>query len=304
VPAPSRKPPSRPIGAHAPVAGGLATASLRYAAAVRAEAIQIFVNNPRAWAASPVDDDQARALRQHVARTGFPVYVHAPYLINLGSPDRLVQERSAELLAHCLRRAVDIGARGVVVHAGSAITAGRAAGLRRAKEALLPMLDALPGDGTDVLIEPMAGQGTTLCAAVAEIGPYLDALDWHPRARLCLDTCHLFASGHDLTAPGGVRAMLASLADVAPGRLSLIHANDAGQGCGSRMDRHCNIGEGMLKTAPFWELLHHPDTAGIPFVVETPGGEPGQAKDVTRLKRLRGSRRAPGRRAPALASGD
>jgi deoxyribonuclease-4 len=301
MPALSRRTPSRPIGAHAPVAGGLATASLRYATAVRAEAMQIFVTNPRAWTAAQFDESQAAMLRQHVAATGLPVFVHAPYLINVGSADRLVRERSVELLADCLRRAMDVSARGVVVHAGSAITADRLAGLRRARETLLPILGALPDQGTHVLIEPMAGQGATLCAAVAEIGPYLDALDWHPRVRLCLDTCHVFAAGHDLTAPGGVAAVLSSLADVAPGRLGLIHANDAGHACGSRKDRHCNIGKGMLKTAPFWELLHHPDTAGVPFIVETPGGEQGQAKDVARLKRLRGRTRAPGRPVPLLA---
>jgi deoxyribonuclease-4 len=297
VPAPSRNAPSRPVGAHAPITGGLAAGSLQYAAAVRAEAIQVFVTNPRAWAASPVEDEQVAALRRHVAATGLPVFVHAPYLINVGSPDSHVHERSVELLAYCLRRAVDIGARGVVVHAGSAITADRAAGLRRAREALLPLLDAMPEGGTELLIEPMAGQGATLCASVAETGPYLDALGWHPRARLCLDTCHLFAAGHDLTAPGGVHAMLASLTNVAPGRLGLIHANDSGHGCGSKKDRHCNIGKGMLRTRPFWELLHHRDTVGIPFVVETPGGEQGQAKDVARLKQLRGSTRAPAMRA-------
>jgi deoxyribonuclease IV len=294
---PSRATPIRPIGAHTPVSGGLATASLRYAAAVRAEAIQLFVTNPRAWAAAAAHDDQTAALRDHVAATAFPVFVHAPYLINVGSPDQVLRDRSAALLSHCLRRAAEIGARGVVVHAGSAITADREAGLRRARETLLPLLDALPGEpgaGPDLLIEPMAGQGATLCAAIADIGPYLAALDWHPRAQLCLDTCHLFAAGHDLAAPAGVPAALAELAAVAPGRLRLLHANDAADACGSKKDRHRNIGHGLLRARPFWELLHHPATAGVPFVVETPGGEQGQARDVARLKRLRGSTRAPG----------
>ncbi len=302
---PSRTAPIRPVGAHAPVSGGLATASLRYAAAVGAEAIQVFVTNPRAWAAGPADDEQTAALRDHVAATAFPVFLHAPYLINVGSPDQVLRDRSAALLSFCLRRGAEIGARGVVVHAGSAITTDREAGLRRAREALLPLLDALPAEqaaGPDLLIEPTAGQGATLCAAIAEIGPYLAALDWHPRAQLCLDTCHLFAAGHDLAAPGAVPAALAELATVAPGRLRLLHANDAGDGCGSKKDRHRNIGQGMLKTRPFWELLHHPATAGVPFVVETPGGEKGQARDVARLKRLRGSTRAPGGAERALAS--
>ncbi len=279
--------PLRPIGAHAPVTGGLATGSLRYAAAVRAEAIQVFVTNPRAWAMMAGDDSQVTAMREHVARTGLPVFVHAPYLINLGSPDAVTRERSTAMLEFCLRRGAAIGAQGVVVHAGSAIDADREAGLRRMRGALLPALDRLaPGD-PDLLIEPMAGQGQMLCAAIGDLDPYLGALDWHPRARLCLDTCHLFAAGHDLTSPDGVAATLAELDRVAPGRLRLIHANDAKDPCGSNRDRHETVGAGTLGRKPFWDLLHHPATSGVTFVVETPGGQAGQAKDIGRLKRLR-----------------
>ncbi|HUZ51370.1 MAG TPA: TIM barrel protein [Streptosporangiaceae bacterium] len=118
-------------------------------------------------------------------------------------------------------------------------------------------------------------------------------LDWHPRARLCLDTCHLLGAGHDLTAPDGVAAALAELAQVAPGRLRLVHANDARDCCGSKRDRHENVGRGTLGTRPFWDLLHHPATAGVPFVVETPGEAKGQARDIATLKRLRRSARPP-----------
>ena len=299
----TRANPTRPIGAHTPVAGGLATVSLKYAAAVGAEAMQIFVTNPRAWTAAPGDGEETGALRKHVAQTGFPVFVHAPYLINVASPDPVVRARSATLLGHCLERAAALGARGVVVHAGSAITADRQAGLGRVRQTLLPLLDALPEgrEGPDLLIEPMAGQGSMLCAGIGDIAPYLAALDWHPHALLCLDTCHLFAAGHDLTAVDGVATVLAELAEAAPGRLRLMHANDAKDGCGSRKDRHENIGCGTLGTRPFWDLLHHPATAGIPFIVETPGGEKGHNTDVTALKRLRRSARRPGRRPAGTA---
>jgi deoxyribonuclease IV len=207
VPRPPSAASLRPVGAHTPVSGGLASRTLKYAAAVRAEAIQIFVTNPRAWALPPVSAGQTSVLREHAEAAGLPVFVHAPYLINLGSPDEVLRDRSASMLSYCLQRGADLGARGVVVHAGSAITPDRQDGLRRMREALLPVLDKLPDDGPDVLIEPMAGQGAVLCARIAEIGPYLAALEWHPRALLCLDTCHLFAAGHDLTAQDGVAAM-------------------------------------------------------------------------------------------------
>lgn len=283
----------RPIGAHVPVAGGLASAGLAYARAIRAEAIQVFVTNPRAWAQSAGDPAQDAALREHIAATGMPVFVHAPYLINVGSPDAGVRERSAALIGHGLRRCAQIDALGLVVHAGSAITADHAAGLRRMRETVLPILGRAPGDGPGLLIEPMAGQGQMLCAAIADLGPYLDALDWHPRVSLCLDTCHLFAAGHDLTRPGGPGAALDELTAIAPGRLRLIHANDSKDPCGSHRDRHANIGAGTIGTAAFAELLHHPATDGIAFIVETPGARPGQKRDIAALKRLR-NRPAPG----------
>jgi deoxyribonuclease-4 len=278
---------ARPVGAHAPTAGGLATGGLRYAAAVGAEAIQVFVSSPRAWAASPGDAGQDAALREHVAATGLPVFVHAPYLVNAGSPDLAVRDRSGRALAHALRRGARIGARGVVVHTGSAVDGDRAAGLARVRAVLLPLLEGLgPGD-PDVLLEPMAGLGQNLCSDLAGLGAYLDALSWHPRARVCLDVCHAFAAGHDLAAAGGADRLLDDFAALAPGRLALVHANDSRDGCGSRRDRHERIGQGQVGTAAFATLLAHPATAGVPFVVETPGGQRGHAADVAVLRALR-----------------
>ncbi len=278
--------PQRPIGAHVPVAGGLATAGLRYAAAVGAEAIQVFVSNPRGWALTPGDQAQDAALAR---RAGLPVFVHASYLVNLGSPDTVTAGRSVASLRHALRRGAQIGARGVVVHTGSAVRGDRAVALRQVRELLLPVLDEIGDQGPDVLLESMAGQGQMLCAAVADFGPYLDALERHPRAGVCLDTCHAYAAGHDLAAPGGVAATLDALhAAAGPGRLKLVHANDAKDPCGSRRDRHENIGAGHIGTEPFRELLRHPLTAGVPFIVETPGHAAAQARDVATLKSLRG----------------
>jgi deoxyribonuclease IV len=282
---------SRPIGAHASVVGGLADGALGYARDVGAEAIQIFVTNPRGWSTARVGEDQAGAqcdaLRGHVRSTGLPVFVHAPYLINLGSPDEVLRARSADLLGNCLERGQRAGARGVVVHTGSSITSDRQAGLDRMREALLPVLDKIPADGPDVLLEPMAGQGQMLCATIADIGPYLAALDNHPRAQLCLDTCHVFAAGHDLAAIDGADAMIAELAAIAPGRLRLIHANDSADPCGSRRDHHRPIGDGQIGAAAFGRLLAHLGTAGVAFVVETPGGKEGQARDIAVLRALR-----------------
>lgn len=274
-----------PIGVHALAAGGLARGAMRYAAEAGAEAMQVFVSNPRSWALSPGDPGEDRALRDHVAATGFQLFVHAPYLINVGSPDPLTRERSVASLRHSLRRGTEIGARGVVVHTGSAVGADRDTGLRHVRDGLRPLLDSLPDGGPDLLLEPMAGQGQQLCRRVEDLGPYLDGLDWHPRAAVCLDTCHLFAAGHDLAAPGGVAAAMGALDPRA--RLALVHANDSMDPCGSCRDRHQHIGAGLIGTQPFADLLRHPVASQIPFIVETPGPKAAQAADVATLQRLR-----------------
>jgi deoxyribonuclease-4 len=280
---PQQSVPARPlIGAHVPVSGS--PRGLAYAAAVGAEAIQVFAANPRGWAATPGDPAQDAALRQ----SGLPVFVHAPYLINLGSPEELTASRSVSALGHALRRGHEMAARGVVVHTGSAVGADRDTALRQVAGGLVPLLDKIGDEGPDVLLEPMAGQGQMLCADVSDLEAYLDMLGGHPRACVCLDTCHVFAAGHDLTADGGPAAMLdAVVRAVGPGRVKLVHANDSATGCGSRRDRHANIGAGEIGTAPLRELLHHPVLAGVPFVVETPGGKDAQARDIATLKALR-----------------
>jgi len=280
-----------------PVAGGLVSQGLRYAAAIAAEAIQVFVSNPRAWALSAGEARQDEALREHVAATGLPVYVHAPYLINVGSPDPAVRERSAASLAHSLRRGAEIGAAGVVVHTGSAVREDRATAMRHVRACLLPLLESIPDGGPDLLLEPTAGQGM-LCATVGDLLPYLDNLDWHPRARVCLDTCHAFAAGHDLAARDGPGRMLAEL-EAGSGRLTLIHANDSKDRCGSRRDRHENIGAGQIGATAFGALLRHPATRGVPFIVETPGPMAAHAADVVTL---RGLRRRPRRSARVPAA--
>jgi deoxyribonuclease-4 len=277
---------SCPIGAHVPVAGGLATGGLKYAERIGAEAIQVFVSNPRGWAQAagkPAEDTRLREQRD------IPVYVHAPYLINPGSPTEETLTKSVEAVRYALRRGGDIGALGVVVHTGSSVSQSYEAAMRQIHEHFLPLLAELPDDAPSLLLEPMAGQGAMLCATVDQLGPYFDALEHHPKLGVCLDTCHAFSVGHDLTAEGGVAKTLQTLVDtVGAGRLKLIHANDSKDACGSCKDRHENIGAGQIGERPFADLLHHPAVAGVPFIIETPGRDPGPHKaDIDTLKRLR-----------------
>ncbi|MFJ8823247.1 deoxyribonuclease IV [Streptomyces sp. NPDC102467] len=279
-----------PIGGHVPVAGGLASIGLSYAQDLEAEAVQVFVANPRGWATSPGNPQQDERFRAHCAAENIPAYVHAPYLINFGSHTEATVEKSVESMRHSLRRARAIGALGVVVHTGSA-TGGRdrAVALAQVREHLLPLLDELTHDDDPfLLLESTAGQGASLCSRTWDFGPYFDALDRHPKLGVCLDTCHIYAAGHDLAGPGGMKQTLDLLVDtIGEGRLKLIHANDSKDVVGAHKDRHENIGSGHIGAEPFHELMTHPATENVPLIIETPGGKEGNAADIARLKELR-----------------
>jgi len=283
-------PPRRLIGAHAPAAGGLAKAALPYLDATDATAVQVFVSNPRGWALSPGDPAQDEAFLAGVTERATPVFVHASLLVNLGSPTPATVAHSVATLRHALQRGAAIGARGVVFHAGSAVDEAHvAAAFGQIRQALLPLLDAAAeAGGPKLLVEPSAGGGRSLAARIEEFADYLEAVDGHPWLGVCLDTCHAWAAGHDVASPGGMTATIDALvATVGAERLALVHANDSRDPCGSRRDRHENIGTGALGEAAFAELLAHPLLATVPVVVETPTtGPTGHAADIATLRRL------------------
>jgi deoxyribonuclease-4 len=281
-----------------PVSRGLTRGGLGYARDIRAETVQVFVSNPRGWAPSAGDPEQDEEFASACADAGIPAFVHAPYLVNFGSPTAATLDRSVAAVRNALRRGAGIGARGVVVHTGSAVDGPhRDVAMRQVRESVLPLLDSLDsldstdslaGASPDLLLEPTAGQGQSLCATVEDLGPYLEALDWHPRVGVCLDTCHAFAAGHDLAVSGGMTATLDLLVrTVGHGRLKLVHANDSKDPVGSCRDRHERIGRGRIGRAAFAELLAHPAVQGVPVLVETPGEKAEHGSDVRLLQRLR-----------------
>jgi deoxyribonuclease-4 len=284
---PPRKP--SPIGSH--VFAASSPAGLAYVEQVGAQAIQLFASNPRGWAVPKPTLEADAAFAAHCATRRLPVFVHAPYLVNLASPTEVTRQKSAAAVQHSLSRGARLGARGVVVHAGAAVDAtNRASGLAALRELVMPMLDALSDDDPDLLIEPTAGGGAPIAATIDDLGPLFDLLDQHPRLGVCLDTCHAFAAGHDIAAPGGVRTMLNALVRVVGrGRLKLVHANDSKDPLGSKRDRHAPIGTGTIGTDPFAELFRHPATRGVPVIVETPGDIDSHARDISLLKSLRDS---------------
>lgn len=277
------------IGAHVPTTGGMAKRSIAYAEQIQAEAIQVFASNPRGWAMpvpNPVADD---AFRLKAAELNIATYVHAPFLINLGSPTVGTYENSLASTAYSLQRGRDIGSRGVVIHTGSAVDVKHVAtAWKQIHEGMMPILSALADDSPTLLLEPTAGQGQSLVKRLDDLSKYLEALEYHPKVGICLDTCHVFAAGHDISVKGGMKETLDLLVSIAGiERIQLIHANDSKDVCGALKDRHENLGKGKIGINPFQELLAHPAVANAPLILETPGDENEHGPEVALLKSLR-----------------
>jgi deoxyribonuclease-4 len=276
--------PSRPtpVGAHVSVLGGLARALVR-AADIGAEAAQVFVANPRGWAPPTADPGGDAAF---AAACGLPLFVHAPYLINFGSPSPETLARSIDALAFSLRRGAAIGARGVVVHAGSAVLGNRwTEAMAQVRAAVLSVLDAVPG-APRLLVEPTAGGGGALASDAPSLAAYLDVLGRDERVGVCLDTCHMHAAGHDLSTPASFAAALRAYARAAGrGGIALVHVNDSRDPAGSKRDRHEAIGRGTIGRDAFGALFTSPATRRVPLVVET--SDKDHAGDITTLKALR-----------------
>lgn len=291
-----------PVGTHVQVGKGLVKGALADADRLGCDTIQVFVGNPRGWALSQGDPAADEQFREQTRERGMRTFIHTPYLVNLGSPTVATYERSTALVAHNLRRAAEIGAEGVVVHTGSFVDGSGDFGyddaMAQVREALLPLLDAVAGDDAPwVLLEPTAGQGRSLCAGVEDLVGYLDALEHHPKAGICLDTCHVFAAGAPLDEPGGTAATLDRVVEIGgEGRLRLVHANDSTDVRGAFKDRHQRIGEGHIGVEAFRELLAHPATEGVPLILETPGTRDSDDAQIALLQGIRDELHAGGDR--------
>jgi len=289
--------PAPPLGAHVSVAGGVATAFVR-AAALRCEAIQIFVKNANQWRARPLAAGEAAAFREaHAAGGVGAVVAHASYLIYLAAADAQVLALSRRALADELERCSLLGVAGLVVHPGAHLGAGEEAGLDRAAAALDQALAALPRVRTRILLENTAGQGSCLGHRLEHLAAIRERLPAPRRRRVgfCIDTCHAFAAGYPIHDRAGWRDFVAEVA----GRLGLdslacIHVNDSLRPFGSRRDRHAHVGEGQLGIETFARLLGEPALAAVPMIIETEPGKDmaGHARDLEVLRGLLPRRRA------------
>jgi deoxyribonuclease-4 len=276
------------IGAHVSASGGIHTAVDR-AVAIGAESIQVFTQSPRAWRQTnhdPATFEQFRAMRAEAGIEG--VLCHAIYLCNVAAPKDELYEKSVAALRNTMEVASAIEADGVVFHVGSHLGAGFEAGLERVLPALEQVLE-LCSEQTWLLMENSAGAGGTIGRSVEELAAIYERLDRHPRLGVCLDSCHLYVSGIDVTDPAALDACLDEV-DAAIGldRLRALHVNDSATPLGSNRDRHANIGEGLLGEQ-LGVFLSNKRLQGLPAVIETagPDNKGPDANEVRKTKEIR-----------------
>jgi deoxyribonuclease-4 len=275
------------IGAHVSSSGGIHTAIDR-AEAIGAESIQIFTQSPRTWRPTNHDPANLERFKERRTEAGIDgVLCHALYLCNLAAPNDDVYEKSVAALANTMQVARAIDADGVVFHVGSHLGAGLEAGLERVLPAMEQVLE-LSSDTTWLLMENSAGAGGTIGRSIDELATLFDRLGGHPRLGVCLDSCHLYVSGIDVTDAVAFDALLDELdGTIGLDRLRALHVNDAATPLGSNRDRHANLGEGLLgeKLGVF---LGNARLQGLPAVLEVagPDNKGPDANEVRKAKEI------------------
>ena len=270
------------FGAHC--SGGVKKA-LDNAIEMGADAVQLFVQSPRTWRFPEHDPADLEAFRSKREEAGIPALVHALYLVNLAAPDDAIYSKSVDTMRSTVDTACAIEADAVIFHPGSHLGAGFETGLERMVPALEQVLDHC-NERTWLLVENSAGAGGTIGRSIDELVAIVNALGRHERLGVCLDSCHLFVSGVDVTDPVVMSALLADVdARIGLDRLRALHANDAKAPLGSNRDRHDNIGEGLIGEG-LGVFLAQPEVQDLPVVLEVPGAD-GKGPNADEIRKLR-----------------
>jgi deoxyribonuclease IV len=249
------------------------------------------VKNQRQWRAPALTDEQIVRFRQAQAETGLdPVVAHASYLLNLASPDRDTRERSVRALIDELERCEALGVSALIFHPGAHLDDSLNAGIRRIIYSLDEVNGACAGFATLILLETTAGQGSAIGWHFDHLSVILSGVRDPHRLGICLDTCHLFAAGHDFRTQAGYTVMMEEFdRSIGLKHVHCIHVNDSKRECGSRIDRHEHIGKGRIGKAGFAHFVNDPHFARVPFILETPKGKDGRGAELDKvnLNRLR-----------------
>lgn len=271
------------IGAHVPASGGIA-GSIREGKAIGCTAVQVFTSSPRMWKSAPITDSKVKDFQDSLAETGITSIVsHDSYLINLADADPERREKSKQGLLAEMNRCSLYGIPYTVSHMGAHINQGEEVGLKRIAEVAGEILNESPQNVT-LLMETTAGQGTCLNCKFEHLAKILELTKSPERLKICLDTCHIFAAGYDIRTQETYEETF-ELFDHLIGieQIKVIHCNDSKKPLGSRVDRHENLGEGLIGATAFQLLVNDPRFERVPIIVETPTENDGHAKNVARL---------------------
>jgi deoxyribonuclease-4 len=276
------------IGAHVSPAGGPAKAIGR-GVERGANAIQIFNQNPRGWRPREYSGEEVADFRAAMAGSDVEaLLIHAVYLLNCASDDAEIRSKSLRALIAALQAGAALGAHAVVLHPGSAKTGDVGEAIARAGEVIAEAL--AESDGCPLHLENTAGSGGTLGRSFHELAALIDAAGGDERLGLCLDSCHLLASGFDVRTAAGLEAVLDECAEIVGlERLRSLHFNDSQTPLGSNVDRHANVGAGELGEEGCAVFLSEPRFEGLPCVLETPGPDRSgtSAEEIVLARTLR-----------------
>jgi deoxyribonuclease-4 len=298
-----KSPPSLRLGAHVSIAGGFHRA-LERGAELGCQVVQIFTSSNQQWRERPLADEEVEHWK-HVRRATRvePVLVHGSYLVNLGSPDATLWEKSFQALAHDYARCSRLGVEYLVIHPGAHLGSGEAAAIDRIARALDRLHHDHPENQTRVLLENTAGQGSSVGHRFEHLRDILAAVAAPTRLGVCIDTCHTFAAGYPLATARAWEATFSAFDRiVGVEQIRAFHVNDSKAALGARVDRHEQIGRGELGLSAFRLLVNDRRFAGLPMVIETPRPHPGaDRRNLDILLSLEGRHRVT-TRARALAA--
>lgn len=272
------------VGAHVSIAGGVENAPLN-AREIGARSFAMFTRNQRQWHSAPLTEESVEAFRKNCAEAGFlPEYIlpHDSYLINLGHPEQEKLDKSRQAFITEMGRAEALGLTMLNFHPGSHLNlVGEAESLGLIAASVNLAHEATRG--VSAVIENTAGQGSNLGYRFEQLASIIGLVEDKSRVGVCLDTCHLFASGYDIRTPEAFDDMLAEFDRIVGLRyLRGMHLNDAKQPLGSKVDRHACIGKGMIGTEAFAHIMRHPALEEMPLILETPDAD-GWAAEIRML---------------------
>jgi len=275
------------LGKHVSIADGL-DKSLKRAADIGCNAVQLFVKNPRGWKMREVEAEEVEKFKTERKKYDIdPVVVHAAYLINLASPKDKLWKKSISALKSEYERCDRLGAEYLIFHPGSHTGSGLESGIDKIAEALNRILAEVKSK-TLILLENTAGAGTSIGQEFSQLKAIIERVDQSERLGVCIDSCHAFAARYNLAEKKGLEDLITDFNEVIGlENLRVIHLNDSKYDCCTNKDEHAHIGEGKIGSEAFKRLINHPQLKDKVFILETPQFDKDKDDDVILLKKLR-----------------